>query len=687
VQANAVALSSWDPAALVAPSAEQQSSLACGDLPAISIHDGSGECIASGPAAPGGTPDDHGRLMLQALEAGNKVFDGAGAVRRLAAGHAFALLQHAHYPHGANDFTVLWVEHAGRNNVRSGLHDAGDGTGADLYRNTFACVRAAVALVPPATAAAPPCTAHGTQSALVVGLPDAVATTTRDHMVKIQFAWQRGARPNPGGLAHPGAGGGNAPGDATCGAWVRVAEALAGPNWGSQFIPRIGTEVLVAFIEGDIDRPVIVGQLHNGVAPPPFTSDADADAGVLSGIETQSFDGSGFNQWQLDDTQNQLRMRLASSAASSELHLGHLVEQADGSAVRGAARGSGFELRTDAWAVVRGAQGVLLSTSARPVSGSGVTSTQMDVQETVALYKGAASMHDALMQAALQQAALVGAAASDAQAHFIAGADPHARGKYEGAVNGQAVAKAGAGTRELDASQPVERLANAAVLFDAAAAMNWATPASTVISAGQHVHWSTQSDMHMAAGATLTSVAGASASLFTHAGGVQVIAANGPVSLQAHTDALEIVADKEVVVISVEGSISISASEKIMLQAGISSITLEDGDITFACPGNFTVKGGQHAFHCGGQATASFAPLPSSVASFFNRKVKLIDVDTGSALADIPYFLRLENGVVFHGVTDKDGFTSMAQGDSEESVKAYVGHAALKEIEKFAGKS
>lgn len=317
--------SSWDPQQLLAPAAEQQSHLDAGALPAMAIYDGSGENIANGPATPGGDAADHGRLMLQALEQHNKHFDGAGGVRRLAPGCGFTLTQHAHYPEGANGFTVLWVTHAARNNFKAGLKDGTTSTIADgTYRNRFACVRDTVALVPAAIAAPGSPTAFGTQTALVVGLPDSVATTTRDHQVKVQFGWQRGATPNPGGLDHLSAKGGNAPGDSSCGAWVRVAEALAGPNWGSQFIPRIGTEVLIAFAEGDIDRPLIVGQLHNGVTPPPYQAGVDGGAnhvGALSGIDTANFEG-GFNQWQLDDTQDQVRMRLASSSAASELHLG-----------------------------------------------------------------------------------------------------------------------------------------------------------------------------------------------------------------------------------------------------------------------------------------------------------------------------------------------------------------------------
>ena len=477
VQPNGVALSSWDPAQLVAPSHAQQSALAAGDVPSMAIFDGSGECIASGPSAPGGDPASHGLLMLQALERGNKVCTGAGAVRRLAAGHGFTLAQHDRYPAGADGFTVLWVEHAARNNLRTGIKGAAATLDGGTYRNTFACVRDTVALVPPATAAAHPNTVAGVQAALVVGAQGAVATTTRDYQAKVQFPWQRGARPNPGGLDHPSSGGGNAPGDTSSGAWVRVAEALAGPNWGSQFTPRVGTEVLIPFIEGDIDRAVIAGQLHNGVAPPPFPGGVDAppaDVGALSGIQTANFNGNPGNQWQLDDTPGQLRTRMASSHAASELHLGHLVQQAVGSGSRGAARGSGFELRTDAWATLRGAEGVLLSTSARPVSGSGITSTQMDAQEATALLKGGAALNDALMQAVAQHQALGSTAAADAQAHCIKVTDPTAEGKYGGPVNGQAASKARPGARDVDASEPVERFGAAAILFDAAAAMNWA---------------------------------------------------------------------------------------------------------------------------------------------------------------------------------------------------------------------
>jgi len=140
----------------------------------------------------------------------------------------------------------------------------------------------------------------------------------------------------------------------------------------------------------------------------------------------------------------------------------------------------------------------------------------------------------------------------------------------------------------------------AIVLMDSQAGINWVTPASTVLFAGQQLHWTTHAEMHMSAAHTLSSVSAEATTLYTHEGGIQVIAANGPVSLQAHTDQLEILADKELTVISVNDGIEVKAAKKIVLQAGQASVTLEGGDIKFACPGTFSVKGAQHPFVGGG---------------------------------------------------------------------------------------
>ncbi|MCC2954919.1 type VI secretion system tip protein VgrG [Massilia sp. IC2-477] len=670
VRANAVAISSWDPAALLAPGYEHASVLDAGKLPSLQVYDGAGERIATER----GAADTHSELMLQALELENKLFEGSGAVRRLAAGHAFQLTQHDRYPDGANSFKVLSVQHEARNNFQTGIAGAAPGVENGVYRNVFACVRDVVPLVPFLTAARQRSTAPGPQCALVVGLADAVSTTNRDHQVRVQFAWQRGARPNSGGMAHNTDDKGCAPGNETSGTWVRVAEALAGPNWGTVFTPRIGTEVLVDFIEGDIDRPVIVAHLYNGADLPPFSAGVDSGAnhpGALSGIHTRNFDGSGYNQWQIDDTTGQLRMRLATSVGATQLNLGYLIHQEPGTSQRGGYRGSGFELRTDAWAVIRGGEGVLLSTRARPAIGSSVTSTQMDVAEAVAQFKSAQELTAKLGEAAAVQQALFSKDAANAQEEFIAQIDPQAKGKYEGPVNGQPAFKAKQGSRELDSSQPVEKFGSPIVLMDSAASINWATQASTVLYAGQHLHWTTQADMHMTAGHTFSSVSGGPTSLFTHSGGIQAIAANGPVSLQAHTDQLEIMADKEITVISVNDCIEIKAKEKIVLQAGESLITLEGGDITFACPGTFSVKGGQHFFDKGERGNVTLNPLPDSRAKLYDEGF-VIKNDDGLPVVGLRYRIELPDGTFEEGSTDEKGQTHVVTGADAKELKLYL---------------
>ena len=179
--------------------------------------------------------------------------------------------------------------------------------------------------------------------------------------------------------------------------WVRVLQRYAGPGMGQQFIPRIGQQVLVDFIDADIDRPLVVGALYDGrgeagvpstpggktnesdtrafanstdhapsaqgnlaggnappwhgASPGEHSAGGQRNAAAMSGWKTQEFNGSGHNQLVFDDSDSQLRVQLASTQHASQLNLGHLIHQADNH--RGSFRGTGFELRTDAYGTVR----------------------------------------------------------------------------------------------------------------------------------------------------------------------------------------------------------------------------------------------------------------------------------------------------------------------------------------------
>jgi type VI secretion system secreted protein VgrG len=485
-------------------------------------------------------------------------------------------------------------------------------------------------------------------------------STERDHRIKIQFHWQRGAAPNAGGLTAEGAHPANAPGDDRAGTWVRVAEWLSGPDWGSQFLPRIGTEVLVEFDGGDVDRPVIVGQLHNGEDRPPFSAGADSAAnhpGTQSGWHSANH-ADGYNQWLLDDAPGQVRSRLASSYAVSQLGLGHLVQQSADSAWRGAWRGSGFELRSDAWLAVRAAEGLLVSATAR----SDAISTQMDAAEAVTQLHAARSTAQTLSDAAAAQGAPALKANAD-QGRFVATVDPQQDGQYAGAVGGQSSAK--------PTGQPAERFAQPVILNEGSSDIGLASPAGLLAFAGRSLHATTQQDLHLAAAHTVSVAAGEGAGWFVHAGGVKAVAAAGPFTLQAHTDAMDVLADQAVTVTSSNGEIHVLAKGILTLQAGQSAVTLQGGDVTFACPGSFSVKGSGNAFVGPASGPANLASLPKGTVALpatpanmpvlaeqkFNLQFQALD-NRRKPLANSSYFVMGPDGVMQVGKTDSDGKTA-----------------------------
>jgi type VI secretion system secreted protein VgrG len=121
-----------------------------------------------------------------------------------------------------------------------------------------------------------------------------------------------------------------APTTQTDSAWVRVATNWAGTgdsHCGTLTLPRVGTEVLVAFIGGDPDKPIIISQLFNGHAlPPPLSVCANLPlTRYLSGMHSQEVHGSRTNQLRFDDTPREISAQLASDDGTSQLNLGWLT--------------------------------------------------------------------------------------------------------------------------------------------------------------------------------------------------------------------------------------------------------------------------------------------------------------------------------------------------------------------------
>ncbi|EHK62945.1 type VI secretion system tip protein TssI/VgrG, partial [Achromobacter arsenitoxydans] len=615
VRPSSVARAAWNERSLTAHAAQSQSQARVEALPVLEDYDYAGH----GRYADDDAAEQGVARSLRAHESRLVRFDGAGTARSLAPGRIFALSQHDRYAQGGggqaidelagNRYVLVDVTHEATNNLGGqaaqvlNTPDMERGT----YRNRFSAQPEAAALMP-AWRARP--TAPEGLAAVVVSANDAPVTSDRDLRVKVQFPWQRGEKPLTGGLPHRthGDASGNAPGDDRSGTWLRVASAQAGPNWGAHHLPRGGTEVIVEFIDGDIDQPVVAGQLYNDADLPPWSAGENGDAnhaGVLSGWHSQGLDGAGRNQWLFDDTKGKLRTRLASSTAATQLGLGHLVEQGLDDASRGQWRGTGFELRSDAWAVVRSGQGMLVSATAREQGKS----TQADAQEALLLLRGAQDASRRLNDSASQHQARP-LAAAEGYDELIKALDPEQDGRYPTQVNGQSAGKAVNGLRTADAH--IERINGPHLLVDAPNTLNLATPASAVLHAGEHLHATAQSDAHVAATQTYAAVSARSASVFAQQGPIRAISAQAPVSLHAHTDILEALAGQDITVTSSAEGIEILGNQRVTLQAAGGSVTLDGADIVFKGPGLFSVKGATHNFVGPGSDAASLPALPST---------------------------------------------------------------------------
>ncbi|CAI8749941.1 MULTISPECIES: type VI secretion system Vgr family protein [Pseudomonas] len=206
------------------------------------------------------------RLRVEALELKGKSFHGASNCRAMKPGYTFELLQHYDHDQGPADdrqFLLMSVESEGHNNYLSG-HQAS-------YYNTFACVRKKIVFRPQLTTPRP--TISGPQTAIIVGPPGEEIFTDELGRVKVQFHWDRKGEHND---------------KSSC--WVRVAQAGASGGFGSIQIPRVGDEVVVVFLDGNPDRPLVMGSLYNSQNTPPWSLPANK---TQSGFLTRSMKGDG----------------------------------------------------------------------------------------------------------------------------------------------------------------------------------------------------------------------------------------------------------------------------------------------------------------------------------------------------------------------------------------------------------
>jgi len=213
------------------------------------------------------------RVRLEQTVMTRRTIQGHGVVARFVPGFTFHLDSGA----GEGEFLLQTVDHHGEQpQVLAERSDHGRGT---QYINDFEALPADVPFRPPHMKKA---TVPGIQTAIVSGPDGEEIYTDRYGRVKVRFHWDRQGRS----------------GDrSSC--WLRVSQSWAGTGWGSMFIPRIGQEVVVDFLEGDPDRPLITGRTFHGENPPPYDLPAHKSISTLKSLSTPG--GGGFNEIRFED--------------------------------------------------------------------------------------------------------------------------------------------------------------------------------------------------------------------------------------------------------------------------------------------------------------------------------------------------------------------------------------------------
>lgn len=217
-------------------------------------------------------------IVMQSFDAQYRVNSGNSDCSSIAAGYRFKLLNHPN-----SEKNAQYVITSARHEAEQNPSYVSDEEVEKPYLNNFTCIAFGSGAPPfrPQQKIAKPIV-HGSQTAFVVGPAGEEIYTDKNGRVKVQFNWDREGEANS---------------NSSC--WVRVSQAWAGNGWGAMFVPRIGMEVIVHFLEGDPDQPIITGCVYNAGTKPPYTL---PDEKTKSTIKTNSSKGgSGFNEIRFED--------------------------------------------------------------------------------------------------------------------------------------------------------------------------------------------------------------------------------------------------------------------------------------------------------------------------------------------------------------------------------------------------
>jgi type VI secretion system secreted protein VgrG len=557
------------------------------------------------------------RRRIEEIEGRAKTFEAQGNDAHLQCGRSFALIGHldplsADLQPGHNEFLVLEVQHSATNNyeVRAG--------GASGYSSTATVTRKKVPWRPGRGFHSTDTRIYGLQTAIVVGGADQQICTDEHGRVRVQFHWDREGSYNTASSA-----------------WIRVASTFAGQQFGQIALPRVGDEVVVEFLDGNPDRPLITGRVFNARHMPPAFSHVSrlpADH-ALSGWSSRELQGTRLQQLRFDDTQGQISTQLASEHAGTQLNQGWVGTPRQGG--QSTPRGEGLEARTRAALALRGERGVLLSAEALPGEASAM------------LYRGALIGLAEAVQSMQQQLAQLGAThnAGEADVAKLTQLVEQLKNLENGSNTAPDAPGGGTPMVAIHAPAGVAVAAGDNLLLAAQSHLDALSVGNTQIAAGQHVL------VH----------AGGGANVFAHSGGVRVVTAQADVDVRADTGNVIITAAKQ---------LKLRAGERIDLEAPVvcaitngAQVDIGNGQITQQSSGAHVIKAASFAQTGPGGGSPPGLQLPTSMLTTDEQYVLRLQ-GSGAPAANRRYCIDLTDGPSVSGRSDAQGRTSLANTDA-----------------------
>ena len=452
--------------------------------------------------------------------------------------------------------------------------------------------------------------------------------------IKVRFLFTR----NEDNIHDGGAGSND---NDTDSAWVDVLTPWAGEGYGARFLPRIGEIVVINFFDGNLDRPFVVGRIHEAQRSPTKFDDKGKlpDTKKLAGIKSNEYQGSGYNQLRFDDTTNQISSQLHSSHGASQLNLGNLSHPKETDTSEG--RGEGFELRTDQWGALRAKQGLLLSTYPQDSAGG----DHLDASETKSQLESSLSNSKALSEVAKNQQTDP-LEMLDGLKQFI---------------------------------EQIEQESEAKAKAFKQALMILTSPNSIALSTNEDVHLSADGQISHSAGDSinlstqknLVAHAQSKISLFAAQEGARLFAGKGKVEIQAQGDGADLIARKGIQIISTEDTIYITSPKEIRLVADTSELKINGSGVFATTGGLFESKAGQHKFISGSKIKTVLPSLPLIIDQPYSAAITFLNA-AKQPMINYNYILIAENGLEVSGVTDELGKTQPIQTDQREKVDVYI---------------